>query len=86
MKVKIKQWDAVATWRWDLPEDDRMTQFVCDRKEPNALTLLKHCIMEWIKQDSAKGQCPMCRQKFEWETEAGAGQQPAGEQQELIEI
>lgn len=22
MKVKIKKWDAVATWRWDLPEDD----------------------------------------------------------------
>lgn len=24
--------------------------------------MLKHCIMEWIKQDSSKGQCPMCRQ------------------------
>lgn len=22
MKVKIKKWNAVATWRWDLPEDD----------------------------------------------------------------
>ena len=22
----------------------------------------QHCIMEWIKQDSSKGQCPMCRQ------------------------
>ncbi|KLU88898.1 anaphase-promoting complex subunit 11 [Magnaporthiopsis poae ATCC 64411] len=22
MKVKIKQWNAVATWRWDIPEDD----------------------------------------------------------------
>ncbi|KAH8682505.1 anaphase-promoting complex subunit 11 RING-H2 finger-domain-containing protein [Xylariales sp. PMI_506] len=22
MKVKIKSWNAVATWRWDLPEDD----------------------------------------------------------------
>ncbi len=22
MKVKIKAWSAVATWRWDLPEDD----------------------------------------------------------------
>lgn len=21
-----------------------------------------HCIMEWIKQEAAKGQCPMCRQ------------------------
>ncbi|RKF56782.1 Anaphase-promoting complex subunit 11 [Erysiphe neolycopersici] len=24
-----------------------------------------HCISEWIKQESSKGQCPMCRQKFE---------------------
>lgn len=26
------------------------------------LTLQKHCIQEWIKQESSKGQCPMCRQ------------------------
>lgn len=22
MKVKIKAWNAVASWRWDVPEDD----------------------------------------------------------------
>ena len=22
MKVTIKQWNAVASWRWDMPEDD----------------------------------------------------------------
>lgn len=22
MKVKIKSWNAVAAWRWDMPEDD----------------------------------------------------------------
>jgi anaphase-promoting complex subunit 11 len=22
MKVKILKWNAVATWRWDIPEDD----------------------------------------------------------------
>lgn len=22
MKVKIKTWNAVATWRWDIPDDD----------------------------------------------------------------
>ena len=22
MKVKIKRWNGVATWRWDIPEDD----------------------------------------------------------------
>lgn len=27
-----------------------------------SLTGLQHCILEWIKQESAKGQCPMCRQ------------------------
>ena len=24
--------------------------------------VVQHCIVEWIKQDSSKGQCPMCRQ------------------------
>lgn len=22
----------------------------------------KHCITQWIRQESARGQCPMCRQ------------------------
>ncbi|UPK98396.1 hypothetical protein LCI18_009331 [Fusarium solani-melongenae] len=22
MKVTIKEWNTVATWRWDIPEDD----------------------------------------------------------------
>ncbi|KAF5136586.1 Anaphase-promoting complex subunit 11 [Metarhizium anisopliae] len=22
MRVTIKEWNAVATWRWDIPEDD----------------------------------------------------------------
>lgn len=22
MKVTIKQWNAVAAWRWDMPDDD----------------------------------------------------------------
>ncbi|KAH0610303.1 uncharacterized protein H6S33_011830 [Morchella sextelata] len=22
MKVRIKTWNAVASWRWDVPEDD----------------------------------------------------------------
>ncbi|KAJ2972510.1 hypothetical protein NUW58_g9170 [Xylaria curta] len=125
MKVKIKKWNAVATWRWDLPEDDvcgicqvhfdgtcptckypgddcslcklelPVIWFTCvwevwsqfphgqclarlffslDTYRSPKLTATKHCIMEWIKQDSAKGQCPMCRQKFEW-NEPGGGQQ-----------
>ena len=27
--------------------------------------LVQHCILTWIQQDSAKGQCPMCRQSKE---------------------
>ncbi|KAI0975427.1 anaphase-promoting complex subunit 11 [Xylaria arbuscula] len=97
MKVKIKKWDAVATWRWDLPEDDvcGICQVHFDGTCPTCkypgddCSLLSgkcghnfhmHCIMEWIKQGSAKGQCPMCRQKFEW-NESGSGQQQESEQQ-----
>ncbi|TPX15337.1 uncharacterized protein E0L32_004614 [Thyridium curvatum] len=82
MKVKIKQWNAVATWRWDLPEDDvcGICQNHFDGTCPSCkfpgddCTLLSgkcghnfhmHCILEWIKQDSAKGQCPMCRQRMD---------------------
>lgn len=25
-----------------------------------------HCLMTWIGQESSRGLCPMCRQKFEW--------------------
>ncbi|KAI1759977.1 RING/U-box [Hypoxylon sp. FL1150] len=116
MKVKIKQWDAVASWRWDLPEDDvcgicqvhfdgtcptckypgddcsllsgkcgHNFHMVSSMRHLFSTVLIphKHCIMEWIKQDSAKGQCPMCRQKFEWET--GVAQQPTDDQQEAVE-
>ncbi|KAL1845073.1 hypothetical protein VTK73DRAFT_1186 [Phialemonium thermophilum] len=79
MKVKIKRWNAVATWRWDLPEDDvcGICQVHFDGTCPTCkypgddCSILSgkcghnfhmHCILEWIKQDSAKGQCPMCRQ------------------------
>lgn len=133
MKVKIRKWNAVATWRWDIPEDDvcgicqvhfdgtcptckypgdectLRTSVLCPspvsaRPLPtcysnssrtyiayiNSLRQMRpqlsygkrhraehmscmagracstdkqqHCIVEWIKQDSSKGQCPMCRQ------------------------
>ncbi|KAI1812586.1 anaphase-promoting complex subunit 11 RING-H2 finger-domain-containing protein [Poronia punctata] len=96
MKVKIRNWNAVATWRWDLPEDDvcGICQVHFDGTCPTCkypgddCSLLSgkcghnfhmHCIMEWIKQDSAKGQCPMCRQKFEWTDVGGRQQQPQPE-------
>ncbi|KFZ16813.1 hypothetical protein V501_02071 [Pseudogymnoascus sp. VKM F-4519 (FW-2642)] len=60
MKVTIRKWNAVATWRWDIPEDDVCVSGKCGHN------FHMHCIVEWIKQDSSKGQCPMCRQKFEW--------------------
>ncbi|KAI0011968.1 RING/U-box [Xylariaceae sp. FL0662B] len=101
MKVKIKRWNAVATWKWDLPEDDvcGICQVHFDGTCPTCkypgddCSLLSgkcghnfhmHCIMEWIKQDSAKGQCPMCRQKFEWgETGTAQQQEPADEQPDV---
>ncbi|KAK3935458.1 anaphase-promoting complex subunit 11 RING-H2 finger-domain-containing protein [Diplogelasinospora grovesii] len=83
MRVNIVMWNAVATWRWDLPEDDvcGICQVHFDGTCPTCkypgddCSILSgkcghnfhmHCILQWIKQDSAKGQCPMCRQKFEW--------------------
>ncbi|KAK2596823.1 hypothetical protein N8I77_012716 [Diaporthe amygdali] len=79
MKVKIKKWAAVATWRWDIPEDDvcGICQIHFDGSCPSCrfpgddCELLsgkcghnfhKHCISQWIRQESARGQCPMCRQ------------------------
>ncbi|PBP26765.1 hypothetical protein BUE80_DR002256 [Diplocarpon rosae] len=95
MKVKIKKWNGVATWRWDIPDDDvcGICQVHFDGTCPTCkypgddCSLLsgkcghnfhmviranasisyrtdwwQHCIVEWIKQDSSKGQCPMCRQ------------------------
>ncbi|KAM0808164.1 hypothetical protein AB5N19_08506 [Seiridium cardinale] len=121
MKVKIKKWNAVATWRWDLPEDDvcgicqvhfdgtcptckypgddcSLLSGKCghnfhmvsaspehERWKLRLADILKHCIMEWIKQDSSKGQCPMCRQKFEWGPETGSHLQQEQQQQVLAE-
>ncbi|EDN98161.1 hypothetical protein SS1G_13018 [Sclerotinia sclerotiorum 1980 UF-70] len=65
MKVKIKTWNAVATWRWDLDEDDvcGICQVHFDGTCPTCKYPGDDCsLLEWIKQDSSKGQCPMCRQ------------------------
>jgi anaphase-promoting complex subunit 11 len=116
MKVTIKKWHAVATWRWDMPEDEvcgicrvqfdgtcptckypgddctlrwwsgsvvlcKTSDLVCSHWEMRPFLsygishrsatikntgaddiLFQHCILTWIQQDSAKGQCPMCRQ------------------------
>lgn len=125
MKVNFKKWNAIAAWRWNLPEDDVcgicQNQFEttcptcrypgddcglctssphfatlnqlnkcadvlhatmqCQANAATAFTWsvstlliyksrtkltwsLQHCILEWIKQDTAKGQCPMCRQSM----------------------
>jgi len=81
MKVKIRKWNAVATWRWDIPDDDvcGICQVHFDGTCPTCkypgddCSLLSgkcghnfhmHCIVEWIKQESSKGQCPMCRQSM----------------------
>lgn len=138
MKVKIRKWNAVATWRWDIPDDDvcgicqvhfdgtcptckypgddcslcrflflishfhgtnhdivsgkcghnfhmvsRAAQFCIHAEGTDGW---QHCIVEWIKQDSSKGQCPMCRQSMtleswamtsaDWECRIRMGRQP----------
>ncbi|EEA26726.1 ubiquitin-protein ligase Anaphase Promoting Complex [Talaromyces marneffei ATCC 18224] len=91
MKVTIKEWNAVASWRWDMPEDEVCgicrVQFdgtcpTCKFPGDDCSLLIgtcghsfhMHCLLTWIAQESSKGLCPMCRQKFEWkkndETEA----------------
>ncbi|CCU82705.1 RING finger domain protein/Anaphase-promoting complex subunit 11 [Blumeria hordei DH14] len=79
MKVKILKWNAVATWRWDIPDDDvcgicqahfdgtcptcKYPGDDCElRIEQRSDLRDQHCIIEWIKQESSKGQCPLCRQ------------------------
>jgi anaphase-promoting complex subunit 11 len=105
MKVTIKSWHAVATWRWDMPEDevcgicrvqfdgtcptckfpgDDCTLCKPDQAIIHSRVLLTsivigkcghsfhmHCLLTWINQDSSKGLCPMCRQKFEWKQDDG---------------
>ncbi|CAH0037872.1 unnamed protein product [Clonostachys rhizophaga] len=82
MKVTIQKWNTVATWRWDIPEEDvcgicqvhfdgtcptcKYPGDDCQLCEPNPChnaDSARHCIMEWIKQESSRGQCPMCRQR-----------------------
>ncbi|TFB02537.1 Anaphase-promoting complex subunit 11 [Trichoderma ghanense] len=92
-EITIKEWNSVATWQWDIPEDDvcGICQVHFDGTCPTCkypgddCSLLSgkcghnfhmHCIMEWIKQESAKGQCPMCRQPFEWQDQDKVNEAP----------
>ncbi|EHY52048.1 ubiquitin-protein ligase Anaphase Promoting Complex [Exophiala dermatitidis] len=94
MKVKIKKWHAVATWRWDMPEDEVCgicrVQFdgtcpTCKFPGDDCTLLVgkcghsfhMHCLLTWIQQESSKGLCPMCRQKFEWKQAGDTEQQVA---------
>lgn len=31
-----------------------------------------HCLLMWVQQESSRGLCPMCRQRFEWRREENA--------------
>ncbi|TGJ84531.1 hypothetical protein E0Z10_g4232 [Xylaria hypoxylon] len=67
MKVKIKKWDAVATWRWDIPEDD-----VCGICQVHFDGTCPTC--KYPGDD-----CSLCKHaiaiiEFEW-NESGGGQQ-----------
>lgn len=82
LKVRIKRWKAVATWRW-LANDDscgicRMPFDACcsDCKLPGDDCPLVwgqcshcfhiHCIMKWLNSQSVQQQCPMCRQEWKF--------------------
>ncbi|KAF5850830.1 hypothetical protein GGP41_010505 [Bipolaris sorokiniana] len=73
MKVTIREWNAVAAWHWDMPDDDvcgicrNPYDSTCSKcKFPGDECPLpsKHCIFDWLKQESSLEKCPMCRQPF----------------------
>jgi hypothetical protein len=37
-----------------------------------------HCLLMWIAQESSRGLCPMCRQRFEWRREENLAAVNAG--------
>lgn len=82
MKVKIKSWTAVATWRWVANDDHcgicRMPFDSCcpDCKLPGDDCPLVwgqcshcfhiHCIVKWLNSQQVHQPCPMCRQEWKF--------------------
>ncbi|XP_056606304.1 anaphase-promoting complex subunit 11 [Triplophysa dalaica] len=85
MKVKIKQWNGVASWLWVANDENcgicRAPFNGCcpDCKVPGDDCPLvwgqcshcfhMHCILKWLNSQQVQQQCPMCRQ--EWKFKEG---------------
>eukprot|EP00729_Bicosta_minor_P009938 gene9939-5148_t len=69
MKVKIKKWNAVATWRWEAKDD---TCGICrmpfDGCCPDCKIPGDDCPLWVNSQQQQQALCPMCRQ--EWQIKA----------------
>lgn len=82
MKVKVKSWTAVATWKWIANDDNcgicRMAFDGCcpDCKMPGddcpivwgqcSHVFHMHCILKWLNSQPIHQQCPMCRQEWKF--------------------
>lgn len=48
MKVTIEEWNAVALWRWDMPEEDVCgicrVQFDARAQHANTQAMIAHCV------------------------------------------
>merc|ERR1712168_1399795 len=82
MKVKIKQWNGVASWLWVANDENcgicRMPFNGCcpDCKVPGDDCPLvwgqcshcfhMHCILKWLNSQQVQQQCPMCRQEWKF--------------------
>lgn len=82
MKVKIKQWNGVASWLWVANDENcgicRMSFNGCcpDCKVPGDDCPLvwgqcshcfhMHCILKWLNSQQVQQQCPMCRQEWKF--------------------
>lgn len=82
MKITIKNYTAVATWRWIANDDScgicRMPFDGCcpDCKMPGDDCPLVwgrcshcfhiHCIMKWLTSQQVHQLCPMCRQEWKF--------------------
>ncbi|KFM73788.1 Anaphase-promoting complex subunit 11, partial [Stegodyphus mimosarum] len=82
MKITIKNYTAVATWRWVANDDNcgicRMPFDGCcpDCKMPGDDCPLVwgrcshcfhiHCIMKWLTSQQVHQLCPMCRQEWKF--------------------
>ena len=64
-KVKILSWKPVATWNWDVKNEDVCG--ICHNAFEMAAPGVQ-CIMKWLAQPQSNNTCPICRQYFEFQT------------------